>query len=619
MERAPLFRPIVLPVLLLLIVALTGCGSNSSTAAYRPPARQLPVLPDSLNLHGCSSTTMGGGLLTLCDPVLLKTAWEEHTLTQKGDLDVEIAGRKVRVASNPGLTQVAPDDGIGSLLVPAKVTLRGRASDGSYLYIRAISHRPEHMASAEALFRHLGLAHGGTATIDVKLVDGVVAFTVHRPDGSVLEPLRFSHLEGPGPTSNVPPLPSHYADTPEQGVRTYVKAINARDGKTICELWTTVLQAQFSDERSPCWASATGLIDYGSESDSPVFQRLELLGVGKPFERSSHGVTFTAVPVRLRSHRLESRYSTTSETRDVPTTVWFRHTSVGWRIAKDPFFTGSDDPAAPPDPSAARGATGGGEQRVTPAPSRSDLRRAAARAKAERARAAKAKAAERARQAAAWAPSLVHFGRGRVRCRGREVHVADSASDVLVQRLGASKSSLQSVLRKATDIRSVGLAVAGRHVCLSVSFARQPFGERRRVALQFGLGLTYHTRTAPYVRQTSFVIESNTQLQNGLTYAGIPVGGGATHPRPAGSHFELRGNTLAVDFDLDRSFPELRPNELGGLTWALSFSATDYRADDPTATGHVAFYDVLPDNPDPTAASASPEVRQSDGKAVTPS
>ena len=93
---------------------------------------------------------------------------------------------------------------------------------------------------------------------------------------------------------------------------------------------------------------ATGWIDYGSESDSPVFERLELLKVGPPFERTSDGVGFTAVAVSLRSHVLESRYSSKQFARDIRSTIWFRHTSEGWRIAKDPYFAASQDPHAPP-------------------------------------------------------------------------------------------------------------------------------------------------------------------------------------------------------------------------------------------------------------------------------
>ena len=798
-DRAVVKLPLILP-LLLLAIASAGCGGSSpssSPSAYRAPPRQVTVLPDSLDLDGCSSTTMGGGLLAVCDPVQLKRASLDHTLTKRGGLEVEIAGRRIRVGSNSGLTQVVPDDGIGSLLVPAKVTLRGTAGDSAYLYIRAISHKPDHLASGEALFRHLGLGHGGTTTIDVELENGVVRFALRRPDGRLVEPLRLSHVEGPGPRSKVPRLPDHYADTPEQGVRTYIGAVNARDGKTICELWTKDVQARFADERTPCWATATGLIGYGSESDSQIFQRTELVRVGTPFSRASHGVTFTGVEVTLRSHFLESRYSRKTETRDARTMFWFRHGDDGWRIAKDPLF--SNDTASPPDPTAARRAAQAREREqrqqrearrrslvrmgpaqtcpgtrmslrdpaedtrlssdrssegarpsassdmvaaslslkgrmvcftVTtrgapltaselirldllyvpsgtarngasfeidndypradglhaglldpslrpevlnptevrigvagrtlsasfplpasfPTPRRDRLNRfgwklwtrsqlgsekltvydsaedgftaeklSAALAAAARLKAARAKAAELARQSAAWAPALVHFDRGSVRCPGRQVRVADSASDVRVQRLAPSKSSLEAALGASADIRSASLAVAGRHVCFSVSFARQPFGRRqRRLAHELGLGLTYKTRTAPYLRETSFVMETNVHVQDGLSYAGIPVGGGATHPLPAGSHFELHGNTLAVEFELEPGFPDIGPAQLSSLAWALSFNIIDYRSNDPSATTHVGFYDVVPNNPDGSGASVAPAIRQSDGKAITP-
>src|SRR5215216_3827387 len=248
--------------LLLLALASSGaafssCGGSGSTSSsgYVPPPRQEPVLPDSLDFQGCTDSTMGGGLLAVCDPVLLKRAYENHTLNQPGTLDVTIPGRKLRVGSGAGLTQVLPDDGIGTLFAPATVTLDGKVSNGSYLYISARSSKPEHLARGEALFRHLGLERGGTATVDVELDAGQVVFSVRRRDGTIVRPLRYMHVEGPGPKAELPPLPAHYADTPQQGVRTFVAAINARDGKTICQLWTAQLRERFSTEDYPCWAA----------------------------------------------------------------------------------------------------------------------------------------------------------------------------------------------------------------------------------------------------------------------------------------------------------------------------------------------------------------------------
>jgi hypothetical protein len=600
-------RRFLLPLLLL---ALAGCGgastrSESPASGYQPPPRQHPVLPDSLNIHGCSSSTMGGeNLVSLCDPLLLKRAWESATLNQRGDVDVRIAGRKLRVASTPGLTQVIPDDGIGSLLVPAKVTLAGHASERSYLYIKARSDKPEHVAFGEALFRHVGLEHGGSATIDVELDEhGAVRFLLRRPDGRTLKPLRISHMEGPGPTVDLPRLPDHYADAPTQGVHTYVAAINARDGTTICQLWTDEVRKRFGDEHTPCWALLTGWIDYGSESDSPVFERLELVSAGKPFKRTSRGIAFSGVPVRLRSHLRESRYSTRQETRDGQSTVWFQHTSVGWRIAKDPFFTPSDNPDAPP------GSAAETPQPSPPAkPSRQELERAKRAAREAEAGAARQKAAERARERGAWAAALVRLHAGTVACQGREVRVVDAASDVLVQGLASGQGSL----RTAADIRSATFAVAGRHVCFSVSFARQPVGTRQRaVGVEVGLGLTYQTRTPQSVQQAGFGIGTNVYRRDGLIYAGF---GGVSPPQPAGTHAELRGSTLLVDFELDSDFPSLRPAQLANLTWGLDITVSEYR-DGGVPTN---FHDQVPNNPQPDAAVPSLEVRQSDGKTVTP-
>jgi hypothetical protein len=88
-------------------------------------------------------------------------------------------------------------------------------------------------------------------------------------------------------------------------------------------------------------------------------------------------------------------------------------------------------------------------------------------------------------------------------------------------------------------------------------------------------------------------------------------------PRLARAHVELHGNTFRADFDLDSSFPFLRSAQLSGLSWGLSFFGTDLRSL-RRAPGPLGSHDQLPDNPDTTGNSTSPEVRQSDGKTVVP-
>jgi hypothetical protein len=769
-------------------LALAGC-QGSGRSAYRPPRQQQPILVDSLSPRTCSSSTMGGNLIAVCDPVLLEKAWENHTLTQPGTLDVEIAGRKVRVGGNPGLTQVVPADGIGSLGVPTRVTLKGTATDRAYLYLHALSEEPEHWASGEALFRRLGLARGGTATIAVKLSAGKVVFTLRRPDGSVQRPLRWSHLEGPGVRARLAELPNHYADNPTQGVRTYLAALNAHDGKTICRLWTPDVRARFTVRNHPCWTTVTGLIGYGGESDSRLFERAELVDVEKSFERTRYGVTFTAVPVSIRSRYRRSRYSPAIEIGDQKWILWFRRTSDGWRIAKDLFSADSEDAYVPPDPYAALHARQAREREdavrraarerslirleravscphpVVSArepvgdvqvsnrdPSRStrairgradiiaasvalhgrrvcfsstfagpplrdmesigftvlytpsdqsqrasatfqidndaagvhaglthyssgpgvllpDGSRVAVKGKTIRgsftlpsrfpslradqfsrvglrvsasarvghptavtvsdqaeggvtpeklaAEAAKAAQAREARQkAASWAPALVRYRSGSVGCRGRPVTATDSAGDARGIEPGR-KGVVSSTLAAMADIRIATLAVTGRHVCFSVTFARQPFGrDQRRYAVSFGMGLTYSTKTKPFLQGTGFGVQTNSYLQNGLTYAGFNLGSGAP-PRSSNAHAELHGNTLTVDFELEQTFPYLRPRDLSKFSWGVGIFVTDLTALHG-GRGHAQAHDQLPNNPDRTGNSTSPEIRQSDGKVITP-
>jgi hypothetical protein len=422
---------------------------------------------------------MGGGLLAVCDPKLLERAWQNHTLTQPGTLDVEIAGRKLRVGSGPGLTQVGPADGIGTLLVPAKVTLRGKASDGSYLYLRAYSNEPEHWATGEALFRRLGLAGGGVATIDVRLDDGKVVFEFRRPDESRLKPLRWSHLEGPGPRVQLPELPDHYADTPEQGVRTYVAALNGHDGKTICQLWTPDVRARFGNEHSPCWVTVTGLIGYGGESDSPIFQRAELLNVGHTYDRRRYGVTFTAVPVTIRSHSLKSRYSGDRETSEQKMIIWFRHTDDGWRIAKDLFFARPEDASTPPDPYAAQHAM-------------------------------QAKQREEAEQRAARRRSLVRL-ESAPSCTTTALALKDPVDDADVRTRDSAQGPRR--LGAGSDLVAASVSLADRRVCFSVTFAGRPLTGSERI----GLTLFHATSGDPSQRRyASFQIDKDYPLADGL-------------------------------------------------------------------------------------------------------
>ena len=119
-----------------------------------------------------------------------------------------------------------------------------------------------------------------------------------------------------------------------------------------------------------------------------------------------------------------------------------------------------------------------------------------------------------------------------------------------------------------------------------------------------------------YLTRTGFSVQSNVYVPNGLTYAGFGLGSGKP-PKSANVGIDVHGNTLSVDFDLDPSFPFLGPSQLKRFSWGMGLFVTDLR---PTAgvSGYLSYHDQLPNNPDRSGNSTSPEVRQSDGKTITP-
>jgi hypothetical protein len=224
---------------------------------------------------------------------------------------------------------------------------------------------------------------------------------------------------------------------------------------------------------------------------------------------------------------------------------------------------------------------------------------------------------EAKKKAATWAPALVRFNTHRVSCSGRLISATDTAHDVRLMQPGTARIPRQPILAAMTDIRSATFAVSGRHVCLTVTFAKQPFGRRQqRVGLSLGLGLTYRTKGPPYLTRAGFAVQSNVYVENGLTYAGFGLGSG-TSPKRANVGIEVHGNTLSVGFDLEPSFPFLRPSQLKGLSWGIGLFVYDH-SPVPGVAGSLGYHDQLPNNPDRSGNSTSPEVRQSDGKTITP-
>jgi len=556
--------------------------SSGEPSAYRPPRLQTPVLEDSLSITSCANA-MRGTILAICDPTLFKRSYETGRLRRRGDMRVAVSGRRVRVGSTPYLTQVSPDDGSGLGLVPgSKVTLSGRASAGSYIYLRASSLRPGYVAYGEALFTRLGLDHGGKATIRVRLENGRLRYDFRRPDGSMLTPVRATLVAGPGPRGKLPPLPAHYADTPQQAVKTYVAAINAHDGKTICRLFLPSVEAQLVARHDPCWLVVRGHIGYGEEGSTPLFQHATLDRIGKSYTRESEGIAFTALPIDVRLRYRSQRYSSTFRKIELHDIAWFERTDAGWRLAK-------------PSESLYASFSGNVPADVldVPAPAAA-LRRHEAEVNQEQEQAQRMRQARRRAERA----TLVHPRRGRVPCHGKLAVVEDPVGDVEqtsppkpAQRRAAAR------LARHADLVSVRVAVAGRDVCLGMTFREAPVYELASLFLFLK-------------RPRSPVVETIFEL--GWVQGRLHAGTGFGPPEletPAHARVAVDGSTVWASFELPAEMPALRPRDLEFVRWALTVNAA---LRSPSSRPILLDQEYVPEHV-PTSPLA---VRQSDARIV---
>ncbi len=555
-----------------LAVVPSGCAGKqgSAASAYRPPPRQVPILDESISPKSCSGW-MRGGLLATCDPVLLEHAWDSHELNGPGKLKVAISGRKLRVGGGPAVTQVIPADGRGEGLVPgSRVTLTGTLSAGSYLFFRAQSVTPQYVAFGEALFRDLGLAHGGTATMDVRLEHGKLVYDVRRPDGTKLKPLRTTLQAGPGAQGLLPQLPDHQADTPEQAVRTYARAINAHDGKTICGLLAPAARAAFRFERSPCWLLVSGHIGYGEESSTPRFQELGLLDVGGRRTRKNYGVTFTGIPIHVRLGYANTGPSEKNVV-SLDDVVWFQRTKEGWRMGKASrtlyaAFSGSAPPdvLAPPDPLAAL-----------------HQRQAAAKKKRE--------------DQLAYRRSLIAPAAKLLTCVGKKTTTMDPSGDTKIQPMEkSSRAAADRALIAGADLRGVSVAVSGHVACATVTFRHHPL--RGRIGFSLSLG----KRSEPPVAGDAIYVDF---MPDGIHAGRFAGSSGALDP--GGVELGIKRSRLSIRFQLSPRMPVIGQSQLGDLRWRVTVSASS-----DARTFQVS--DELP----MTKRGLSFAVRQSDGRIV---
>jgi hypothetical protein len=264
------------------------------------------------------------------------------------------------------LAQFDPSDGSGAGVEPGQtVTVTGHVSSGAYLYLRAQSRTGAVFASGEGLFHQLGLEHGGSATVEVSLVHDRLRYALTRPDGTSAGPIATGGLGGPGPDAPVPGPAAGYADSPEEAAHTYVAAINARDGATVCSLFTKTLQQAYNREQMPCWAIVTVYIDFTGENADRAFKNLLLTATGSRRVQTVGGHRYVGVPLTLNFGFARASSASTVDHPQLRQTVddvlWLEHVGSRWRIAKPSLAlmtAGALVRQPGEDPLAAPGATG---------------------------------------------------------------------------------------------------------------------------------------------------------------------------------------------------------------------------------------------------------------------
>jgi hypothetical protein len=546
-------------------------GSQAAPSSYRPPPRQKPILGASSSPQSCDGW-LRGNIVATCDPGLLQEVWNNHEESVPGKLGVTISGRRVRVGGNPAVTQVVPTDGSGAGLVPgSRVTLTGQVSAGSYLYLRAQRVTPKYVAFGEAIFNHLRLEKRGTATINVRLVGGKLIYDFRRSDGARLEPVRTTLQAGPGPRGKVAPLPAHEADTPEQAIRTYLAAINAHDGKTLCELFTPSARATFRNQLVPCWQTVSGHIGYGEESSTPLFQRVELITIGSRYTRTNYGAKFSAAPIDLDVHYTNVGSSQGAAGARLHDLVWFQQTKTGWRIAKASktlyaAFSGNapQDVLAPPDPLAA-------------------LHRREQEAKKRRA------------EAAEYRRSRLTPVRHLLTCAGKETSAADLIGDVRVEGDAKTRASRPGkALAAGADLRAATVAVSGRTACATLDFVRRP------VAGRISFSLLIAPRSG---RPGTGDVISLDFAKDGLHAGRLINSENALDPK--GVELGIAGSNVSIRFQLGDRLTTINTPELKTLVWRVSTTAGMVRRP-------FLAEDVLPSD----RRGHSWAVRQSDGRLV---
>jgi hypothetical protein len=281
------------------------------------------------------------------------------------------------------------------------------------------------------------------------------------------------------------------SSTPRSAAQAYEQAIVSKDGDRLCATFAPklreVLAEQLRDE--PVTAGATGrprfdcgafyhvvLNGYPHENTDRRFVAAKLLDVGSPRRLKRRGVVYMKVPARLRIQFVYTGYSIHGGTRGekgaaiVEDVVWLaKGTSGKWGVVKPSLAllaAGTPDVlyepwrvaranAAPPDPDYSMN-------------------------RAERT----------AWEASDYRASFRQkIGHAPLRCGGQSTLVADPLHDAVTYPTGSALHPVGAP--HANDIARVTVDVAGRRMCVTLTFRKKPSGRLR-------IGFTARSRRAVF-------------------------------------------------------------------------------------------------------------------------
>jgi hypothetical protein len=373
-------------------------------------------------------------------------------------------------------------------------------------------------------------------------------------------------------------------NAPASVARRYEKAILSRDGDTLCATFAPKLrevvteqlasESSTSGPRLDCGRFYHLLIGYPHENIERRFVSGKLLSVGKPHQVTRAGVAYVAVPAKLRYAYVYTGYSMQDGKRDSATfddKVWLAKKDGKWGLVKpslallvaagspdvlDESYAVAKANATPPDPDYSM------NRAERTAWEKADFRRSFRRT----------------------------IGHAPLRCASRSVSVPDPLHDAVTYPTGSGLHPV--VARGANDIARVAVQVAGRRLCVTVTFRKKPAGRLR-------IDFTSRSRHALLPDYVVELVPSLGVRGGGLAEDYRYFRGGAHLNRNDVDEISLYGRTIVFVADTQAGHP--RPGVSAGLEWSVRLGARSGSDEVPNRT--------------PTEYKL---IRQSDGRVVKP-